>query len=61
MSKKSYEKANFTTPKGGDGAPKWLDWLDMVGAVLFFLIIVGAGWKILSELWSVLEAVLSGR
>lgn len=61
MSKKSYEKANFTTPKGSNSATQWLDWLDMAGKVLLFLIFVGAAWKILSELWSVLDAVLSGR
>jgi uncharacterized membrane protein len=61
MSKKSYEKANFTTPKGDDGSTQWLDWLEMAGKVLAFMLVVGVAWRILPELWSVIDAALSGR
>lgn len=61
MSKKSYEKANFTTPKDGDSATQWLYWLDSAGKVLLFLIFLGAAWKILPAFWSVIDAVLSGQ
>ena len=61
MSKKSYEKANFTTPKDGDSATQWLDWLEMAGKVLAFLLVVGVAWRILPELWSVIGTAMSGR
>ena len=61
MSKKSYEKANFATPTSDNGTKNWLDWLVMARDVLLFMILVGAAWRILPSLWSMIEASISGK
>lgn len=60
MSKKSYEKANFASPKGW-ASFKWPAWVWRGGEILAVLFVVGALLRVLPELWAVIEAVLSGQ
>lgn len=60
MSKKSYEKANFETPKAKE-IYKWPVSVWRGGEILAGLFVVGALLRVLPDLWAVIEALLSGR